>query len=230
MFSSRIGDFVRQGLLDLGQDAGLVLSGGPASFPTLSVRGSEMSLQLIVFLLAVGVFTISAAITDTRFRRIPNKMTLPMFLFGLIFQIAFNGWSGDESLAGAGLKSGLLAFLAGFGVLFVLWIIGGGGGGDVKLMGALSVWLGFPLTLRVLIVSTIVVILSTIGVMMWSFIMKGPRSMKRKYLATGKHENSGKKQKAETVEQKQQRRIMAFAVPVAVAAWSVVLWSLRDAV
>ncbi len=185
----------------------------------------EMSFQLIVFLLAVGGFTLAAAISDSRFRRIPNKMTLPMFLAGLVFQIAFNGWSGASTLAEAGLRSGLLAFLVGFGTLFVLWIIGGGGGGDVKLMGALSVWLGFDLTLKVLIVSTLVVLFSTMGVMIWGILRHGPKKLKGKYLGTGKDEKVSKN--PETVEQKQQRRIMAYAVPVAVATWSVVLWGLR---
>lgn len=181
----------------------------------------EMTLELIVFLLAVGGFTLAAAFTDLRYRRIPNKMTMPMFLAGLVFQIAFNGWSGDGTLAGAGLKSALLAFLIGFGTLFVLWMIGGGGGGDVKLMGALSVWLGFGLTLRVLIVSTAVVLFATMAVMVWSVFILGPRKAKSKYLATGKD-----KPKVETVAQKQQRRIMAYAIPVALATWSVILWGL----
>jgi prepilin peptidase CpaA len=182
----------------------------------------ELSLQLIVFLLAVGGFTLAAAYTDTRSRRIPNKLTLPMFVLGLVFQIGFNGWSGDGTLAGAGLQSALLAFLMGFGTLFLLWMIGGGGGGDVKLMGALSVWLGFSLTLRVLIISTVVVMVSTMTVMVWSVFIMGPRKAKAKYLATGND-----KPAVQTVAQKQQRRIMAYAIPVAVATWSVILWGLR---
>ena len=230
MFSTRTGEFVRQGLLDLGHDAGLVFPIGrhPPAFPPKRREAMpELTFQLIVFLLAVGGFTLTAAITDTRFRRIPNKITLPMFVLGLVFQIAFNGWSGDDTVAGAGLKSALLAFLLGFGTLFVLWIIGGGGGGDVKLMGALSVWLGFRLTLQVLAISTAVVLLSTVGVMIWSVLIHGPKRVKRKYLATGKSEETGTKPKTETVEQKQQRRIMAYAIPVAIATWSVVLWGLR---
>jgi len=187
----------------------------------------ELTLQLIVFLVAVGGFTLTAAFWDTRFRRIPNKFTVPMFFAGLIFQLAFNGWTGDGSIAGAGLKSSLLAFLAGFGTLFVLWMIGGGGGGDVKLMGALSVWLGFPLTVKVLAFSTAVVLLSTVGVVIWSVVFHGAKKAKRKYLATGKTEETKAKPKTETVEQKQQRRIMAYAIPVALATWSVVLWGLQ---
>jgi prepilin peptidase CpaA len=59
------------------------------------------------------------------------------------------------------------------------------------------------------------------AVMVWSVFILGPRKAKSKYLATGKD-----KPTAETVAQKQQRRIMAYAIPVAVATWSVVLWGL----
>ncbi len=189
----------------------------------------DMTLQLIVFLVALGGFTLAAAIWDMRFRRIPNKMTLPMFVLGLIFQIVFNGWSGDASLSGAGLLSALLAFLIGFGTLFLLWMIGGGGGGDVKLMGALSVWLGFQLTLRVLAVSTLMVLIATMAVMIWSVILHGPKKVKRKFIATGKPSSVGKNQKpkAETQKEKQDRRIMAYAIPVALATWSVILYGLR---
>ena len=183
-----------------------------------------MSFALIVFLLAVGGFTLAAAVSDSRFRRIPNNLTLPMFLAGLVFQIAFNGWSGDGTLAGAGLRSALFAFLLGFGTLFLLWLIGGGGGGDVKLIGALSVWLGFPMMLKVLIASTVVVLLSSVGLMLWSVLRHGPGKGKRKYPATGNEETS---RKPETAGQKQHRRILAYAVPVALATWSVVLWGLR---
>ena len=187
----------------------------------------DFSLQLFVFLVAVGGFTLAAAVWDSRFRRIPNKLTLPMFCLGWIYQAAFNGWSGGDTLATAGLKSALLAFLVGFGTLFVLWMIGGGGGGDVKLMGAVSVWLGFSLTIKVLAISTLVVMLSTMGVMLWSILRYGSKKAKRKYVGTGKPHETGKKHIPESVEEKQHRRIMAYAVPVAVATWSVILWSLR---
>ena len=84
---------------------------------------------------AMVAFTAVAAGWDLREKRIPNKLTLPVFFAGWIYQAVYHGWGG---LADAGL-----GFLVGFGVLFVLWFIGGGGGGDVKLMGALSVWMGF---------------------------------------------------------------------------------------
>ena len=179
----------------------------------------DITLKLGIQLACVGVFTLATAISDMRSRRIPNAMTVPMFVLGLIFQIAFNGWAG---LADAGW-----AFAMGFGVLLILWLVGGGGGGDVKLMGALSVWLGFHRTLLVLITSTVFVLFGTVGVVVYSVTRRGMRKTKAKYVAssdTGK----GKKHKpaVETLQQRQKRRVMAYALPVAVATWAIMIWKL----
>ncbi len=177
----------------------------------------ELSAGSLVLVVVVALFTAAAAVWDIRQRRIPNALTLPVFAAGWVYQAVFHGWQG--------LGQGALGFLVGFGVLFVLWIIGGGGGGDVKLMGALSVWLGFRLTLLVLIVSTIIVVLVSGGAIAWSIATGTLQARRRKHLATGKAD-SERRYGAETVEQKQQRRIMAYALPVALATWAVMAWKL----
>lgn len=173
----------------------------------------EWNLQQIVFVVSVGLFTLTAAACDYRARKVPNVLTLPMFGVGWVYQACFFGWSG---LADAGL-----AFLVGFGMLFILWIIGGGGGGDVKLMGALSVWLGFQLTLLVLIASTLLVIVGTLAIVFGSVLVRGCWKTKQKYVAA-----SGKKNAGESVGDRKQRRIMAYAIPVALATWLVMIWKL----
>jgi prepilin peptidase CpaA len=152
------------------------------------------------------VFTAVAAGWDLRERRIPNRLTLPVFFVGWIYQIAFHGW--------AGLADAAAGFGVGFGILFVLWFIGGGGGGDVKLMGALSVWMGFRLTLLVLVVSTFAVVMITMGMIALQMARGGVRRTREKLVA-----KSG-----ETVQQKQGRRILPYAVPVAAATWLVLAW------
>lgn len=178
----------------------------------------SMSPGTLVLVLAVGLFTAVAAFSDMRTRRIPNKLTLPMFFAGWVYQIVMSCMYGWHLLGSAAL-----GFLIGFGTLFVLWFVGGGGGGDVKLMGALSVWLGFRLTLYVLIASTLLVLTITVGVVLWTLVTRGVRGSKRKYLATGKTKK-GEKPRAESREEKQNRRIMAYATPVAVATWLVLIW------
>ena len=183
----------------------------------------ELSLQLVVYLVSVVVFTASAAVFDARVKKIPNKLTLPFFGMGLLYQLAFHGLG--EGVARPGLIGAAAAFAAGFGMMWVLWMIGGGGGGDVKLMGALSVWIGFKATCLVLVFSTIFVIAGTIGVMAFGVLTHGMYRTKEIYLASGESPN-GLRPAAETAVQRQSRRIMGYAPPVALATWLVVAWNL----
>lgn len=188
----------------------------------------ELTPRLIVYLVCLGGFTLAAMYADARLWKIPNKLTVPMFFLGWVFQIVFNGWSGTpgDPIAGAGVASAFAAFAAGFGTLFLLWMIGGGGGGDVKLVGAVSVWLGFRSLLYVISVAVVIVIIVTVCSMIWSTFRKGARKTKEEYLGTGKPMKRGLKPEAETVKQKQERRIMAFALPIALACWGVVIFQI----
>jgi len=73
---------------------------------------------------------VPAAVCDVLTRRIFNAITYP----GIVAGFALNGW-----LAGwAGVSDAGLGFAAGFGPLLVAYLIGGYGGGDAKLMGAVG--------------------------------------------------------------------------------------------
>lgn len=177
-----------------------------------------MSPGAIILIVAVSIFTVMTMVWDARFKKIPNKFTLPMFFAGWVYQIGMSIADGWHHLGSAAL-----GFLVGFGILFVLWFIGGGGGGDVKLMGALSVWLGFEMTLGVLLVSTSIVLVATVAVVVWSLSSKGLKRTKKQYLGTGKTA-AGEKPKKETTEDKLNRRVMTYAGPVGLATWVVLAW------
>lgn len=191
---------------------------GESSSATPLLLMFDLPPATLFLLLVVGVYTVMAAYWDTRYRRIPNFLTLPMFGAGWVYQIIMTFVDGPSHLL-----DGILGFLVGFGILFVLWYIGSGGAGDVKLFGALSVWLGFNLTLYVLFVSVLTVMFGTVAVVLLSIVSKGYRGTKKQYVGTGKTP-AGEKPKAESVEDKQNRRFMAFAIPVAIATWAVLLW------
>lgn len=174
----------------------------------------ELSARVIVLLVCVCSFTLVAAVMDYRTRRLPNKLTVPFFFVGIVYQLAFNGVPG--------LIDGAQAFGAGFGTLLALWIVGGGGGGDVKMMGAISVWLGFEITLLTLICSTVFVLIGTALVVLSSLVQRGITGTKGKYLAKSITEGSKRKLEDETVTQRTQRRVMPYAVPVCFAVWFVV--------
>lgn len=166
--------------------------------------------------ISVGIFTVIAAITDYKARKIYNVLTVPFFVLGIIYQLVFNGWEG--------LMYGGLGFLAGFGSFFLIWIVGSGAAGDVKMMGALSIWLGFKATIAVMIIGTLFVLIGSFAVLFWSVVTRGARKTKETYLATGKALKNKKKYKPETMKQKQKRGLMPFALPVVLATWSVTTW------
>ena len=83
---------------------------------------------------AVLCTSLVAALWDIRTRRIPNKLTFPFLLAGLVWSTYISGaWGFLEAFAAALLLS--IPFL-------VLYAFAGGGAGDVKLMAGLGAWLG----------------------------------------------------------------------------------------
>lgn len=183
----------------------------------------ELSLQLVIYLACVGGFTATAAITDLRIKKVPNKLTLPFFAAGLMYQLVFNGIG--DGIGKPGLIDASAAFAVGFGLLWVLWMIGGGGGGDVKLIGALSVWIGFKPTCLVLALSTLFVILGSLGTIAVGVLSNGLFQSKEVYLGPGMA-SAAPTSPAAATEQRSKRRIMGYAPPVALATWLVVLWKL----
>lgn len=75
-----------------------------------------------------------ATVTDLRSHRIPNWLVGPFLVLGVGVLAWAHGWHGlVQSAEGMGLG------LASFGFLFVA---GGMGAGDVKLMAAIGAWVG----------------------------------------------------------------------------------------
>lgn len=84
----------------------------------------------------VAAITISsvAAVSDIRFRAVPNWLTYPAMLLGVGYHTMVNGAEGFFFGAGG--------LFLGLGLLIVFYLAGGTGAGDVKLMGAVGALLG----------------------------------------------------------------------------------------
>jgi prepilin peptidase CpaA len=93
-----------------------------------------MTLQLIVLLLGLGIFAI-VAYGDIRTRRIPNELIVAILALAA-FRIAIEG---DPR---AGIYT-LAAAAALFAATFLLFWRGLLGGGDVKLIGATALLVGY---------------------------------------------------------------------------------------
>jgi prepilin peptidase CpaA len=83
-----------------------------------------------------------AALSDLKESRIPNALTFPVFVVGLIWSAWFGGLSGLAESLGA---CALLAM-----PYIMLFLFFGGGAGDAKLMGTIGAWLGLRQGLIVL--------------------------------------------------------------------------------
>jgi len=89
-----------------------------------------MTIQVWIAVL-VGL---AATIDDLARRQIANWIPVAALAGGFGWQIGRNGWQG-------GLTA-LLGAVAGFGVFLIFYLLGGMGGGDVKLMAGFGALLG----------------------------------------------------------------------------------------
>ena len=83
----------------------------------------------------LGILFSVALYTDIKWKKIPNILTLPVALTGILY----NGYSMGIT---AGVLFALKGFAAGIFLLIIPFYLGGTGGGDVKLLGAAGSWLG----------------------------------------------------------------------------------------
>src|SRR5437867_12604859 len=100
-----------------------------------------------VTLVSLFVFLGLSVAFDLRMRRIPNLLSGPGIVVGLLLNATDTGTSGIlASLAGAGLTIGIL-----------IWpfAAGGIGGGDVKMMGAVGAFIGPRLAVMGLVIGMI---------------------------------------------------------------------------
>jgi prepilin peptidase CpaA len=81
-----------------------------------------------------GLVGVAASAEDLARRTISNWIVLAALVAGVACQVFARGW--------AGIGYGVLGAAAGFGVFLIFYVLGGMGGGDVKLMAGFGALLG----------------------------------------------------------------------------------------
>ena len=107
---------------------------------------NALSMTLLALLAAI---LLAACWSDIKSRTIPNELNLAVALLAIPFW-----WSiGLPLWPGVALQIGVAALV--FGLFTLAFAVGAMGGGDVKLIGALALWLPFPALLLLLIVMSL---------------------------------------------------------------------------
>ncbi|MEW6558222.1 MAG: A24 family peptidase [Elusimicrobiota bacterium] len=89
---------------------------------------------ILLIFLSISIYT------DIKYRKIYNFITFPAVILGLGFNFFYSGLPG--------LKDSLAGFAAGFLFLFIFYLLGGIGAGDVKFMAAVGSLKGFEFVVR----------------------------------------------------------------------------------
>jgi len=170
--------------------------------------------QISIIILAVAMFgfTLTAMHSDLKSRRLPNWLTVSTFLTGLLFHLVVGIIRDGSGGAVASLGFSMAGFAVGFGILFVLWLIGGAGGGDVKFAGAVGAWLGPSLMLIAFIASAGFALVISLGVILW------------------RNRSSADGQQTDRPGKLVAGRAIPYAVPLTLATWCLVAIKLAAAV
>jgi prepilin peptidase CpaA len=107
---------------------------------------SEQPVERYLLMCALAVAVVGA-VKDVRGARIPNWLTYSGLGSALAVRGVVLGW--------VGFKGGFAGLLLAGGIFYFLFLLGGMGGGDVKLMAAVGAWAGVKQAETILIGSAI---------------------------------------------------------------------------
>ena len=127
----------------------------------MSLYGGMQALDggHVVSLATLFVVLVVTSYTELKENRIPNWITIPGVMIGLL--VGYSPW-------GITLGASVGGLVVGFGFLFIFYMFGGMGGGDVKLMGTVGALLGYPLIMTTLVYTAIVGGFMAIAVLVWN--------------------------------------------------------------
>ncbi len=190
-----------------------------AFFPNLDFAWVFLAVLFSLLALAAG--------TDLRQYVVPKWITVTALALGVSGNVVRGVWLGldgqpvwmlgdNGALVGAldGFLFALCGFLSGFGLFFVMWVLGVCGGGDVKLFGALGSWIGPFFSVCVLGVSLPVIFCLAIG-QGFLLVVRG---------ILGRTPTVAAREKSPAPPR---RRVLGFSLPLTIATAAVLLWFFR---
>jgi len=172
--------------------------------------------QAIEYAALVAAFIAACAILDYRTRKIPNWLTVSGAVLGLAYSIL--------APRGIGPLLSLAGLAVGFLLLLLPWLLGGGGMGDVKMLAALGAWLG---PVGILVAFGLGSVLAAGGMMIVltsSMLTEGFSRTRGRYVSAGAVAVA-----SSATPRKNVRRVLPFAVPMAISTWLILGWMMLKA-
>jgi len=117
-------------------------------------------------LLVALLSAFAAAVTDLWKYRIYNALTWPLLASGL----AYHSFAND----GMGITISAIAACVGLVPMAALYLLGGMGAGDVKLMAGLGAWLGPGMIAEVLLASCIAAGIYSVAILLYNAMAPRP--------------------------------------------------------
>jgi Flp pilus assembly protein protease CpaA len=179
-----------------------------------------MDADLLLPISVVLVAALVATVTDLRAFRIHNALTLPLMASGLIYHAILGG-------PPAVLGSCVAAILSS-GLLFLFFLMGGVGGGDVKLMAGVGTWLGMPLAFFVFLAASVgagvyaLVLMLACGRARETWV--NLKIIWYRLAAVGRHLGAEDRMEAELKRPDRRQRVIPLAAMIAVGIIMTVLW------
>jgi prepilin peptidase CpaA len=181
--------------------------------------GEVIQPHIVVALAAAVV----AGLTDVWQFKVHNVVTLPLLISGLVYHGLVSG--------GPGLVQSVVGVVFGFGLLIVLYLGGGMGAGDVKLMAGLGAWLGMPLILYVFVASSIaagVYALALVGLYHRHSAREAWTDLQiawLRILAIGRHLGAEVRVEKRLQDEDRRKYVIPFGAMVTIGVVSAIVWT-----
>jgi prepilin peptidase CpaA len=165
----------------------------------------------------VTVTLVVAALIDGWLLKVPNWITFPMVLSGIVYNTVAFGWEG--------LGASLLGMVVGLALLLPAYAIGGMGAGDVKLLAGVGAWVGVTTTFYSFCVSAVIGGLIAVGMVLvgrsWNKHKNQFLTIVNEMVTIGNPAELS----AIAAERKSSMLLLPYGIPIAIGTIAYFIWA-----